>query len=216
MARIAFSGKMASGKSTTAKHLMDEYGYVKTCMAAVMKEIEQIQATQHPEMWHTELRPWLELIVPKTNMMSGSVRSEVGQWIVRLMRKIPSTPGEKNRDFLQALGNGLREFHHEDVWVNTVITSMGNMDNVVIDDIRYPNEIERLREEGFIIVRLNVSEEVQKARYKEEYGSIEGIDFEHPGEIALDNYDDYDYVIDADISIEELHEKVDEIVAEVS
>jgi len=80
---------------------------------------------------------------------------------------------KKDRVLLQLLGQKIREIN-PDVWVNKVIRDM-SIDNkyvaehFVIDDVRYKNEFETLKKNGFIMVRVNADEEIRRERLGEKF-----------------------------------------------
>lgn len=69
--------------------------------------------------------------------------------------------------------------------------------NWIISDVRFPNEAKAIKDRGGILIRVN---------RESSSSSI------HESEIALDNYTDWDYVIDNNGTIEELTEKVRQIL----
>lgn len=69
--------------------------------------------------------------------------------------------------------------------------------NWVISDVRFPNEAEAIKDRGGILIRV-----------ERNTGNTEI----HDSEIALDDYKDWNYVIDNNGTIEELIEKVKEIL----
>jgi hypothetical protein len=60
------------------------------------------------------------------------------------------TPAED----LQAVGTGLREILGEDVWVKAALSAADTFENVVVTDVRFPNEAEFVRFMGGHIVRI--------------------------------------------------------------
>lgn len=63
---------------------------------------------------------------------------------------------ERGRKFLQQLGMTVREYD-EDYWLNALLDRIGGLqdyDNYFVDDLRFPNEYEGLKLNGFLIVRL--------------------------------------------------------------
>ena len=62
----------------------------------------------------------------------------------------------------------MREIDSE-VWVNHVIRQCENKEFCLIDDLRYQNEYEALVKNGFKIIQLNVSDELQEKRIREVY-----------------------------------------------
>lgn len=124
------------------------------------------------------------------------------------------------RELLQVVGtDALRNVVHANVWVNALmadyhlrqkppqITEKGaifSFDSVypnwIITDMRFPNEMEAVKERGGITIRINRD------------NGTRPIDLNpHASETALD-YHDFDYVIDNDGSISDLIDKVREIL----
>jgi len=71
--------------------------------------------------------------------------------------------GEKDpsgRELLQYVGTDVIRASHPDFWVDFIISILelfhSTWDDVLIPDARFPNEIERLREEGFSVLHLRV------------------------------------------------------------
>ncbi len=131
--------------------------------------------------------------------------------------KIELTP----RLLLQLLGTECgREIIHPDIWVNATFAdyqpngapynSLGDvfddlklcpfetkMPNWIISDVRFPNEAKAIKDRNGILIRVNRNI---------------GLEFMHESETALDNYNDWDYVIDNNGTIEDLIEKVKQIL----
>ena len=73
---------------------------------------------------------------------------------------------DKDRKLLQSIGTKMREIDN-DVWINYVLNN--NKDNIIIDDARYINELKALKENGFIIIKLDLEKDIQLKRLKECY-----------------------------------------------
>lgn len=136
------------------------------------------------------------------------------------------------REFLQKLGTeAMRDGLHTNVWVNalfadyTPVKILGNikprrggikylveMPNWIITDMRFPNEMEAVKERGGITIRV-----VRDVReFKEYFNGKEWVKKPmpndiHPSETALDDAK-FDYEIINDGTIEDLIEKVKEIL----
>lgn len=114
-------------------------------------------------------------------------------------------PKQKNPALLQCLGGGLRARLYPEVWVDVVKRKILQTDtvapdtNLVVTDMRYPNEMRMLKEHGFITVRVN-----------RENRPIDR-DPNHESEIALDSAE-FDYTINNDGTVEELYEKIEKII----
>lgn len=143
------------------------------------------------------------------------------------------------REMLQKIGTeAMRDTIHENVWVNALfadykgieyyidpeITKQGfpkfispkevKFPNWIITDMRFPNELQAVRDHKGITIRINrlnykprqigASEFVATERLKQALN-------EHPSETALDQ-SEFDFSIDNNGTIEELIEKVREIL----
>ena len=74
----------------------------------------------------------------------------------------------KDRPLLTSLGQKMREIDSE-VWINYVIKQCQDKDFCLIDDLRYQNEYEALVKNGFKIIQLNISDDLQEKRIREIY-----------------------------------------------
>ena len=155
--KIAFMGKMCSGKTTICKYLQHlEPRFIILSFAAKLKEI----ATELFDM------------------------------------KI------KDRKLLQQIGANLRSID-EDVFSKYLIKESKKYEYVLVDDARYPNEINYLKNNGFILIKLVISSKIQKKRIKNLYGDNSHDHLKrlsHPSEILQDNIDEkmFDYIIDVE------------------
>ena len=95
----------------------------------------------------------------------------------------------KDRTLLTSIGTKMREID-SDIWVKYIIKNCRDLENVVIDDLRYQNEYRYLIENNFKIIVLTLPVEIQIERimklYPENYQdhlnnmfhvSEKGIDF---------------------------------------
>ena len=103
----------------------------------------------------------------------------------------------KNRELLQSIGTKMREID-KDIWAKSTIERSKKLQNVIIDDLRYPNELKYLKKNNFILIRLNISKEEQMKRLKETYPNtfhqhIENIN--HHSETSLDNVSNNEFDI---------------------
>ena len=74
----------------------------------------------------------------------------------------------KDRRLLQMITDKMKEMN-PDVWLNYVIKQIKDKDNIIIDDLRFPNEAIKLKKMGFTIIGLNIDPEIQLKRLKEKY-----------------------------------------------
>lgn len=130
------------------------------------------------------------------------------------------------RGILQKIGTeAMRNIIHENVWINALFSDykeifvdrgIGSIHdthsmsknlgfpNWVITDTRFPNEAKAIRDRDGMVIRVNRmwAEENDKTTFQQAI---------HPSETSLDDYE-FDYTIDNNGTIEELIEKVREIL----
>lgn len=85
------------------------------------------------------------------------------------------------RDVLQQFGTGIMREIDNDMWVNATINVINKYkpELAIITDVRFPNEVEGIQAAGGKVVRLT----------RNPY------DDDHASETALDNYENFDFVI---------------------
>jgi len=89
----------------------------------------------------------------------------------------------KDRKLLQQFGTKMKEID-ENIWIKRLDNKIKDIsDNIIIDDLRYPNEELYLKSKGFKILKLDIDTELQNNRLKNTYIN----DFEM--HIACKNHD---------------------------
>lgn len=167
--RIGLSGKMCSGKSLVAQHLVKNYGFIELSFAQRLKELAE------------------ELFGVRTK-------------------------DERGRLILQQLANHLREID-ANVWLRYLVASIPRTGNVVVSDVRYPNEYQTLKSLGFKLIRMEQDRREQHRLIVENYQGLPLILLDDYSEVALDKYK-FDYHIHngtAD-SLEEVYEQANNII----
>lgn len=126
------------------------------------------------------------------------------------------------RLMMQLLGTDCgRKIIHPNIWVNALFAdykatkdvigeSCINAEDVdiyypdwIIPDMRFPNEAQAVKDRGGILIRINRPSESTRILSDAE---------QHPSELALDHYQNWDYVINNDETLEDLLEKVKSIL----
>ena len=74
----------------------------------------------------------------------------------------------KDRKLIQTVADKMKEIN-QDVWVNYIIKQTIDKDNIIIEDLRFLNEAKFLQDNGFIIIKLTVEENIQWLRLKQTY-----------------------------------------------
>ena len=76
---------------------------------------------------------------------------------------------KKDRPLLQKIGMKMREIR-ESVWLDAVIHQSKNHSLVVCDDVRFINEAKNLKDDGWILIKLDIDDDLQKTRLMYTYG----------------------------------------------
>lgn len=141
------------------------------------------------------------------------------------------------RKLLQTIGTELgRRYIHPNVWINSLFedykkqagswneernTTSEEYPNWLITDLRFPNEAKAIKDKEGILIRVNRPFKASKndtdltiatghllmaEAFKNKTGPY------HPSETALDEYKDWNHIIDNSGTIEELIEKVKQVL----
>ena len=108
---------------------------------------------------------------------------------------------EKDRNLLQAIGTNMRKID-EDVWAKNTVKNIEGK-SIIIDDLRFPNEMKYLIDNDFFIIKLKISKKLQLERLEKTYpNSWESQipKLTHVSEISLDGVPDekFNLVINCD------------------
>lgn len=104
---------------------------------------------------------------------------------------------KKNRRLLQDFSEKMKEIDKR-VWIKQLDKELKKHKdkNVVIDDLRFPDELRYLRKKGFIIIRLSITSRLQCQRIRRTYGRDAKehlMRLNHVSENYVDTFDvDYD------------------------
>lgn len=118
-----------------------------------------------------------------------------------------------DRGLLQKVGQGVRDLC-DDFWVNLFVDQLHDRKAIhrfTVDDARYPNEVVRLRMEGFITVRVVTHHSLRVARLRANGKLQDEAQLQHISETALDGFT-ADHTIDNSGGPDELLEQLVEIL----
>ena len=102
------------------------------------------------------------------------------------------------REIQQKIGTELfRDSLNEDVWVKSLFVDFEQTSKWIITDVRFPNEIESIKSNGGIVVRI-INPNVKDLS-------------NHASETSLDNYKDWDYIIYNDGTLDDYKIKIKEL-----
>lgn len=107
------------------------------------------------------------------------------------------------RSLMQYWGTEYRRTQDPDYWVKLAMKKSASYYLVVIDDVRFPNEAQAIKDANGILIRINRPDRPQVSNS------------DHPSEVALDDYTEWDYVIENTGSFEEYQAKVLQVLGEI-
>ncbi len=201
MSIIAIAGKIGSGKNTVGdiiqKICLTNEGptFEQKSFAGKLKQIASLLTGIDVEMFEDqEFKK--TLLGPEWGTVSTNPLNAIPVFgDVRFLHLMSA------RELLQKLGTeAMRDGLHENVWVNALFSDVSSEDNIIITDVRFPNELEAVQERGGITIR--VVRPVEKSKTTARL---------HPSETSLDSAE-FDYEIINDGEIVDLIEKVKEIL----
>lgn len=130
--------------------------------------------------------------------------------ILRFTQKRCNLPQEKDRKFLQIIGTEWGRNKNPNLWINLLKDKLEELQYekfIYVSDMRFTNEFEKLKELGFITIRIIR----QKSSSDETFGSGSKT---HASETELLSVkdEDWDYIVSNDGTKHEFKERIFEIV----
>ena len=169
--KIAFGYKARSGKDTSAEYLQGQYG------GQIFKFAQPIYD------------------------------------IMKATHEIAGVDTFKDTKLLTWVGTDWARAINENIWVDHCLNRINQaerqgcylsnesfINNFFVTDVRFPNEAEALKKNGFFLVKVD-----RKTRPQEERAS-------HMSENALNDYKGWDFVIDNNGTIEDLYKQLQTVV----
>lgn len=102
------------------------------------------------------------------------------------------------REIMQFVGTDLfRMQYNKNVWINSLFSDFTDKSKWIITDVRFINEAEKIKQLGGILIRINRP-------------TINNDN--HQSETELDNYDNWDYVIENNETFNDFEDKIIEIM----
>jgi hypothetical protein len=139
---IGVVGFIGSGKGTVSDILVEKYGYQKFAFADVLKDTVSV------------MFGWPRHLLEGDTNESRKFRETIDDfWDDRLSDKLGKsiTP----RYILQIIGTEAgRDVFGEDIWVSTLERRIRGIENVVISDVRFPNEIKFVQDRDGMVTRV--------------------------------------------------------------
>lgn len=128
---------------------------------------------------------------------------------VEIKEKVDPRYNLTPREIMQGVGQKMREIYPE-IWVDTVFyttipeNSKQGFDCFIISDVRYPNEGDKVHKEGGTLIKI----------VRNDGGVSVGAD--HSSETSMNDYGDFNFIIDNNGSFDEFYEKLDKMMEEIA
>jgi len=142
---IGFVGFIGSGKDTAADYLVNFHGYRRDSFANTLKDAV------------ANVFSWDRVLLEGRTKEAREWREQVDPWWADRLNMPHLTP----RWILQFWGTEVcRAGFHDDIWIASLENKMRKTsDNIVISDVRFPNEIKAIHNAGGIVVRVKRGED---------------------------------------------------------
>lgn len=178
---IGLVGKKGVGKDLVANKLVEKFNFLKYAFADPIKKISKILFLFNEKQLYGH-QSYKEKIDPKWDISPRKVFQFLGDTMRNSFQ-------EKFPNIAKKIGNNSFWIHHFKMWYE-----QQKCKNVVVADVRYPNEAAMIKKLGGILIQLN-----RKTKF----------DDKHQSENQKINVD---YVIDNNYSKEKLLRQVFEII----
>jgi hypothetical protein len=197
---IGIVGFIGSGKGTVSDILVDQYGFQKESFAAGVKDAV------------SSIFDWPRHMLEGDTKESRDWREQPDAWWSEKLRH-DLTP----RYALQLMGTEAgRDVFHPDLWILSLMKRLDSTVDYVISDVRFPNEIQRIKEMGGYIVRVRRGNDPEwfgssSDKMQQKYPEI------HQSEWAWTSCVDYvDFCIENNYTLEVLKDDVFEMYQSLS
>lgn len=137
---IGFVGFIGSGKDTAADYLVNFHGFRRDSFASTLKDAV------------SAVFGWDRTLIEGRTKEAREWREQVDEWWADRLDMPNLTP----RWILQQWGTEVcRQGFHDDIWIASLENKMRKTkDNIVISDVRFPNEIRAIHNAGGKVIRV--------------------------------------------------------------
>jgi hypothetical protein len=206
---IGFVGFIGSGKDTAADYLVNFHGFRRDSFASSLKDAISV------------IFSWDRTLMEGRTKESREWRERVDTWWADRLNIPNLTP----RWIMQYWGTEVcRHGFHDDIWIASVENRMRKTtDNIVISDVRFPNEIMAIHKAGGKVVRIkrgsdpewyqdavNVNSGPSNMTWAISKSRLEELKI-HASETSWVG-GDIDYTIDNDSTIDDMFSQLEELV----
>jgi hypothetical protein len=137
---IGFVGFIGSGKDTAADYLVNFHGFRRDSFASALKDAV------------ANVFGWDRTLLEGRTKASREWRDQIDPWWAARLNMPTLTP----RWVLQYWGTEVgRKAFHDDIWIASLEHRMlSSNDDIVITDVRFPNEIKAIKQAGGRVFRI--------------------------------------------------------------
>ncbi len=184
--KIALTGKVRSGKDTVKDYLIEKYGMVPFAFG------DDLKKGFHEAYPHIPEHPKPVRGYQLYGQLMRYVHKDT-HWIDNCFKKI---------DYIA------------DVAKNYNITGSEIDFRPVITDVRQDNEVDRCKEEGFVLIRVNCPDEIRLERMNATGDNFTLADLQFETETAVDHFE-VDYDIENGGTLEELYLQIEDVIQKI-
>lgn len=137
---IGMVGLIGAGKDTAADYLCNFHGFRRDSFAATLKDAV------------SAVFGWDRVLLEGRTRAAREWREQVDPWWAERLNIPNLTP----RWILQYWGTEVcRQHFHDDIWIASLENKLrSSQDNIVVSDVRFPNEISAIKRAGGLVIRI--------------------------------------------------------------
>ena len=205
---VGFVGLIGAGKDTAADYLVNYHGFRRDSFASTLKDAV------------ANVFGWDRVLLEGRTKQAREWREQKDEWWSKRLG-MDITP----RFILQQWGTDvIRNGFHNDIWVASLENKMlKTTDDIVISDVRFPNEIAAIHNAGGIVIRIKRGPEPAWFEHAKNYnrgvkkiGWALGKGYLERSGVHASEYSwvggDIDFVVNNDSTIDDLFNKLEGIV----
>jgi len=217
---LGLSGKALSGKDTTADYLIEKHGWCgkaalaenlkRACMKIFGMSEKQVftQSGKSSLLTPPVILTFMDIQsilswMRKTHDISLSNKSIMD--FECFLGRVLTTP----REVLQFVGTDIMRTFEPNYHTEVIFRSIEPEKNLIITDVRFPNEAKSVLDNGGCLVRINRDFSLRAKKNP-------NISDTHSSETALDDWTDWSYILDNNSEdLETLYNKIDIMLEDI-
>lgn len=195
---IGISGLIGSGKDTVADYLVNYHGFRRESFASTLKDAV------------AAVFGWDRMMLEGRTRSSREWREQVDTWWAKRLDMPDLTP----RWVLQYWGTDvLRDHFHNQLWVASLENKLRlSQDNIVISDVRFPNEVAAIRNSGGQLVCVERGPKPQWYQDAQDGTNMRDCwPNVHPSEYSWITTQ-FDLIIDNNSTIDQLYQQIHQLI----